>query len=131
MKIYLATNNKHKAEEIQEILKPYGVTIALTDIDKIEPKEWDIEKTAGENAERIAHLIGKPVLVDDTGVFFDAYPDFPGINPKWVFDRLGYKGLLKLVEHEKRTAYFKTAAAICFPGEKAHEFLFELRKLLS
>jgi non-canonical purine NTP pyrophosphatase (RdgB/HAM1 family) len=127
MKLYLATTNKHKADEIQEILKPYEIIIAITDCEKVEPKEWSLEKTAAENAERIANTIGKPVLVDDTGVFFDAYNDFPGINPKWVFERLGYKGLLKLVEGETRTAHFKTAAAICFPGEKPSVFVGELK----
>ncbi|MFA6889178.1 MAG: non-canonical purine NTP pyrophosphatase [Candidatus Woesearchaeota archaeon] len=126
MKLYLATINKYKAEEIQEILKPYGITILLTDCEKVEPKEWTIEKVAAENAERIANTIQQPVLVDDTGIFFDAYADFPGINPKWVFDRLGYKGLLKLLEGEIRTAKFRTAAAICFPGEKPHVFVAEL-----
>ncbi len=127
MKLYVATNNKHKAEEIAQILKPFGISVAITDNEKIEPKEWTLEKTAAENAERIANSIGKPVLVDDTGVFFEAYNDFPGINPKWVFDRLGYKGLLKLVEGEKRTAFFRTAAAVCFPHEKPHVFVGELK----
>lgn len=129
MDVYLASGNKHKVTEIQTILKPFGVTVHLleTTSEKIEPKEWPLEKVAAENAKRIAEQVGKPILVDDTGCFFDAYHDFPGAQARWSFERLGYKGLLKLLDGETRKARFRCAAAVCFPGEEPHVFVGEMK----
>lgn len=127
MKLYLATGNIHKVSEVQHILAPFGISIDhVPEYEKIEPKEWDLEKVAGENAKRLANATGKPILVDDSGCFFNAYADFPGPLTNWAFQRLGYKGLLKLLEGEKRVAVFRCAAAVCFPKEEPVVFVGEM-----
>lgn len=35
-----------------------------------------------------------------------------------LFNTLGFKGIFKLLEGEKRNAYFKTVAAYCEPGSE-------------
>jgi XTP/dITP diphosphohydrolase len=40
----------------------------------------------------------KPVLVTDTGSFIDALNGFPGANTKFTLNRIGNKGLIKLLE---------------------------------
>jgi XTP/dITP diphosphohydrolase len=127
MKLYLATGNPHKIEEVTTILAPFGIDIEMApDCEKIEPKEWPIEKVAAENAKRLAHISGLPTIVDDSGCFFGAYKTFPGALSNWSFENLGYKGLLKLLEGESRKAVFKCAAALCFPGEEPHIFFGEM-----
>jgi len=112
-KIFLVTKNKHKVEEISTVLKEFGIAVEQISDDKYEPKDMDLKQVAEYNAKLFYKKYKKPVAVDDTGVFFKAYPDFPGSHPKLIFELIGYKGLLKLLENEKREAEFKTVVGYC------------------
>lgn len=149
MNIYFVTGNKHKVEEAQIALKGSGVKIHLLDAEKKEPDEWTLEEVARNNAKRIADETGKTVIVEDTGVFFEAFDNFPGNKPKRWFEQLGYKGLLEKFyyvddkdhkdkkefkkTHEKaikeianRSAYFKTVIGYCEPHKEPLLFVGEL-----
>ncbi len=127
MELYFVTGNKHKFKEIAALFKDSGITLKQwTEDEKIENKDESLEQTAMQNAEKMCKKIKKPVAIDDTGVFFEAYPKFPGANPKWVFHALGYVGLLKLLEGKSRNAYFKTVVGYCEPGKKPIAFTGEL-----
>ncbi len=108
MKIYFATGNKHKVEEAQIALKDSGIELVILDEEKEEPSGWDMEKVAKYNAHKFADKMKAPVIVEDTGVFFEALDDFPGAEPKRWFEKLGYDGLLaKLEGQNNRKAYFQ------------------------
>jgi len=128
MKLYLATKNKSKFQEAKTILAPFGIILEQApDCEKIEPKEWPIEKVAAENARRLAHASKKPIIVDDSGCFFLAYNNFPGSQALWCFNGLGYTGLLKVLKGKDRSATFRCAAALCFPNEEPVVFLGEMK----
>ena len=93
MDIYFVTTNKHKFVQARSVLSKFNITLHQLVEEKFEPKEWDIEKVAGFNAKELANKTNKPVVVDDTGIFFDAYENFPAQNAKWVFEKIGYKGI--------------------------------------
>ncbi|MFH0876567.1 MAG: non-canonical purine NTP pyrophosphatase [archaeon] len=112
MDILFVTKNSHKFDEAQNILKKYGINLIQIKKDKNEPKELTLAQIAAINAESFYKELKKPVIVEDTGVFFSAYKNFPGNSPKLAFEQLGYNGLLKLLDHEKRNAYFMTAACL-------------------
>ena len=60
-------------------------------------------------------------MVEDTGIFFTAYPSFPGTIPKLAFQGLGYAGLLKLLEGKigrERGVYFLSCVGYCEPGKE-------------
>ena len=42
------------------------------------------------------------MLVDDSGIYFDHYDNFPGTLTKFAFYGLGFEGLLKLTEDDNR-----------------------------
>lgn len=117
MKVTFITTNKHKFEEVQDILKDYPIEVEWLNMKYNEDHEDGIEVTAKKAAKKLADELQKPIILDDTGLFFDAYPEFPGAAPKFVFNTLGYKGLLKLLEGEPRGAYFETVAAYCEPDK--------------
>jgi XTP/dITP diphosphohydrolase len=54
--------------------------------------------------------------VEDAGIFFNAYPGFPGLNTKWVMKKIGYDGILRLLADKDRTAYFRSVVAFCEPA---------------
>jgi XTP/dITP diphosphohydrolase len=123
MDIYFATTNKHKIKEARLALRNSNVKIHALNAEKIEPENWAIEEIVRNNSKRIADENVKTVIVEDTGVFFEAFDDFPGNMPKRWFEKLGYEGLLgKFFEGDKevknRRAYFKTVIGYCEPGKK-------------
>lgn len=121
-KIYFVTKNKHKFEEAKLALKGIDIEIEQIAEEKIEQKELSLKDVAIFNANLFFEKYKKPILIDDTGVFFKAYNNFPGTNPKLIFDSIGYKGLLKLLENENREAEFLTILAY---KDKDHLKIFE------
>ena len=113
MKIYLITKNPHKVEEIKTVMKEFNIEVEQIADEKVESKDMDLKDVAEYNAKFFYQKYKKPVAIDDTGVFFKAYNNFPGSHPKLMFERLGYKGLLKLLENEKKEAEFKTVVGYC------------------
>ena len=113
MKIYLVTGNKYKVSEAKAVFSEYNIEIEQLDEEKHEPKDMDLKQVAEHNAKFFYNKHKKPVIVDDTGVFFKAYPDFPGNHPRLMFELLGYKGLLKLLENESREVQFRTVVSYC------------------
>lgn len=116
MKIAFVTTNKHKFEEAKDILKGYPLELEQVDIEYEENHDASLETIAFTAAKAMAGQLGRPVVLEDTGLFFEAYQGFPGALPKFVFNTLGYRGIFKLLEGEDRRAYFRTVAGFCEPS---------------
>jgi len=132
MNIYFVTGNKHKVEEGQLSLAGSDVNIQILKADKKEPEEWSIEEVARNNAKRIANETGKTIIIEDTGVFFEAFNNFPGAKPKRWFNKLRYEGLLSKFnpnteqEITNRKAFFRAVIGYCEPGKEPILFVGEL-----
>ncbi len=81
MEIVLATGNKHKKEELADILHPHSVLVP-SDIDV----RFDFPETGStylENAygkaEHLFGMIGRPVIADDSGLSVPALGGEPGV----------------------------------------------------
>jgi len=114
--ICFVTGNAEKVKEVSAILKEYGLAVVHEKIDYPEDKEASMEEVAKKASKEIAEQLGKPVMVDDTGMFFHAYTNFPGAMPKFVFKGIGYDGIFRLLAGKDRTAHFETAVGYCEPG---------------
>jgi XTP/dITP diphosphohydrolase len=118
MKLIFATGNKHKAIEVQKILKEYDIEIGQVKCDYPEDHSKTVQEIAAAGAKHCAEELKLPVFVDDTGIFFTACKDYPGNAPKAVFETDSYEGLLKSVEGRDRHAYFLCVIAYCKPGQE-------------
>jgi len=118
MKLYFITTNKHKFEEVADILKEFPIELEHIDLEYDEHPDWGMEEIARSASKKLANKLQKPIILEDTGLFFEAYPGFPGAQPKFVFNTIGYKGIFKLLEGESRKAYFKTVAGFCEPTKE-------------
>ena len=123
MKIAFITTNKHKFEEVQALLKDYDIELIHEELEYDENHDHGIEEIAKNAAKKLADELGRPVILEDTGLFFEAYEGFPGPLPKFIIQTLNFKGIFKLLKGENRNAYFKTVAAFCEP--KKDPILFE------
>ena len=83
--IILATNNRHKLQEVREILCPHGITVyGLFDLN-LKPK--DMEENAPDyygnaliKAKAVAELTTMPIIADDSGLEVTAMDNKPGIH---------------------------------------------------
>jgi XTP/dITP diphosphohydrolase len=124
MKILIATNNKHKVEEIREILKNDKfelLTLSDLKIDiEVEEDKDTLEGNALKKAEEMFKVTGIPTIADDTGLFVDALNGEPGVySSRYAGENATYDdNCVKLLEIMKdipsnmRGAYFMTV--VCF-----------------
>ena len=82
MKIYFASGNTHKRDEMARIFPNHQVVIPLD-----EGIDFDPEETADTffgnayiKAESLWKVVGQPVLADDSGLCVDALGGSPGIK---------------------------------------------------
>lgn len=124
--IIMASGNKGKIKEAQEILEDYEI-IPMNEIGidiDVEEDQETFEGNARKKAETIAKTLnGKMCLADDSGIQIEYLDGFPG-----VFTKRWHKGTdkernealiekLNGVPHEKRKIKFVTAMALS-DGEK-------------
>lgn len=128
--IIIATKNKGKAKEFQEIFKKYGYDIkTLLDY----PEIGDVPETgetfkenALQKATTISEQLDTIVLADDSGLEVDVLDGAPGIYSARYAGEHGndYKNNEKLlhdlndVPKEKRHANFHCSLALVGPGKK-------------
>lgn len=119
--IIIASGNKGKIREVQEILNEYKITSMQeknVNID-VEEDQDTFVGNAIKKAETIAkELKGKLCIADDSGIEIECLDGFPGVNTKrWLkgTDRernLAIIEKLKEIQKEKRKIRFVTAMAI-------------------
>lgn len=112
MALLFATSNKHKFEEASAILKGKGVECRWFRFDHRELRSDSLEEIARDAVEEAHRQCGKPVFVEDTGLFVKALEGFPGTYSGWVLKKVGVEGILKLMAGmEDRSAYFEACIA--------------------
>lgn len=131
MKVILASNNKHKLEEIKNILTPMGYDVvpqseAGCEID-VEETGTTFEENATLKAQAVYDMTKTAVISDDSGLEVDYLNGAPGVYSHRYAgenatdaDRCA-KLLSELsgVEKEKRTARF--VCVICFIDENGNK----------
>lgn len=109
MKVVLASKNKHKLVEIDQITKKFDMELVLqselgVDID-VEETGTTFEENSFLKANAVMQATGLPALADDSGIAVDALNGEPGIySARYGFDdTLDDRGrvdlLLKNTEH--------------------------------
>lgn len=132
MKLLIATKNKGKAKEIQEILSGLNVeVVSLLDYHFNLPPEIGLtfEENAIQKARYAFNETGLPTLADDSGLEVDALGGKPGIysarfaapiaTDKENNSKLQYE--IRKTPPDKRTARFKCALAFV-DGDKEQTF---------
>ena len=133
MALVFATNNKHKLEEINNLLEGQFEIISLQDIDCHEdiPEEQDtLEGNALQKARFIKEHYGYDCFADDTGLEIDALDNRPGVysaryaGPSKDSEDNMRKVLEEMSGIQNRKACFRTVIALII---KDKEYIFEGR----
>ena len=115
--ISIATGNMHKVEELNQVLASCGYRVVPASIPKIEIQSNRLEEVAVVAASTAYTLHGKPVVVEDAGLFVEALNGFPGPYSSYVYRTIGVEGLLRLMEGiSSRRAYFYSVIALAHSG---------------
>jgi non-canonical purine NTP pyrophosphatase (RdgB/HAM1 family) len=98
--LYYATGNSDKFETVARFIEKNFPHIVLKPCvqDFVEIQSYDQKSVALDKARQAWNFLQEPVLVDDSGVYFEKYNKFPGVLTKYIYQGIGLEGLLKLVE---------------------------------
>lgn len=134
MKLWVASQNQHKIEEIGQILGSKVKVLSLLDLPNFEQAEETAE-TFQENARLKARALWdklhEPVFADDSGLEVDALGGQPGVRsmrysePELTYEKNIDKLLRELspFPEGKRTARFR--CAVIFIDDQGNDHLFE------
>ena len=107
MKIFFVTGNENKLREASEIL---GFEVTSLSIDLPEEQEIEVDRIIESKARAAYEKVKHPVIVEDTGLYFEAMNGFPGGLIKWVLKSTGNEGVVTMLDgFGNRKAYAKTS----------------------
>jgi len=127
--LLIATNNKGKVEEIQDLLKGIGIELVTPNAVGIQLHVEEDGSTYAENAEKKAvafsHATGLVSLADDSGLEVDALNGAPGLYSNRYLskpnatdsDRRAYLLMNLKDKPHPWTATFHATIAIAIPGK--------------
>lgn len=109
MKIFFGTTNEGKLHEARSLLdiEVEGTPLEIPEIQSLDPV-----KVATQKAKDWFAKLGKPVLIEEVALFFDALNLLPGTYIKDFEKSLGNDGLTKLLG-KNRKATAQTTLAFC------------------
>lgn len=123
--IVLASNNKHKIEEIKDLLKDFNVNIqSLKDLNLGEPVEngTTFLENAIIKAKYVFEKTGLPTLADDSGFCLEALNGFPAISSARFIKAVGgeeqaFEILNKCLDNRSKKAFFITNLAFIYKNK--------------
>ena len=112
--LFFASSNEHKFQEAERILANLGMQINLFKTTLEEIQSNNLNDIAEKKAINAYDLIQKPVIIEDDGLFINTLNGFPGPYSSYVYDTIGNKGIMNLLENSKvRDAKFVSIIAYC------------------
>ena len=127
MKLVFATNNKHKLQEVRDILGNRVEVLSLNDInchDDIPETAETLQGNALIKARHIYEKYGLDCFADDTGLEVEALDGEPGVySARYAGEECCSKAnmqklLHNLIGKENRNAQFRTVIALIIKGEE-------------
>lgn len=103
------TGNPNKVKEAQMIL---GITLDQVDISIEEIQTCDVETAVNHKVREAYSRLGKPVMVEDSGLVFEAWNGLPGALVKWFEKTVGLAGMARMLDPFP----VRRAVAQCFVG---------------
>jgi XTP/dITP diphosphohydrolase len=129
-RVFLASRNRKKIEEMERILREHVPGIEVVGIDDVEGYDEPVEDQSTFEGNALVKAragraaTGLPSLADDSGLCVDALSGMPGVlSARWSGrpkdDDRNNRLLLDQLEDvpdERRTAHFRCAVAFCHDG---------------
>ncbi|MFZ3054675.1 MAG: RdgB/HAM1 family non-canonical purine NTP pyrophosphatase [Minisyncoccales bacterium] len=117
-----ATGNHQKLKEFEDIL---GIKLNHSDLDLDEIQSTEVEEVAKHKVKQVYDLLKEPVIVEDTGLYFEELNGLPGALVKFFVKKLTLEKICSLIK-ENRKAKAVTCIAY-FDGENLKTFIGETK----
>lgn len=124
----LATTNKGKLAEFNEMGKKVGIKFTTIDMPEIEENGTTFEENSLIKAKAISKITNMPVVADDSGLCIECLPDELGLHTARFLNHLPMKErcleLIKKVDEKNTTrdAYFVCVITLIYPDGKYYHF---------
>lgn len=132
MKLSIVTGNSGKYEQIARGLPNFlEVEQAILDISEIQTSL--LTEISRDKCIKAFEQLWKPCLVDDSGIYFDAFHEFPGALSKFIYQWIGLEGIKRLYDSvEDVSAYFQCVLSYMDETmEEPLQFIWEVSWTLS
>jgi len=102
----------HSQQKLADAERFLGMKLLHYNLDLPEIQSVDVEEVAAHKVKTAHEALKRPVLVEDTGLYLDAWSGLPGALVKWFVQRVGDKGICEMLgQAENRHAWVKTVIA--------------------
>lgn len=129
MRAVFVTTNENKRREAARILR---IELETLDLDLPEIQALDVAEVAAAKARAAYEALGRPVLVEDSGLVVEAWNGLPGALTKWFLGSVGNEGLLRMIgPGDLRSARAVCAVAIADAGGSVRIFRGEVEGTLA
>lgn len=138
MKVFIATGNKKKIDEIKPLLKDFEV-LSIADginIPEVEENSDTFEGNSQKKALEIAKFLNMVAIADDSGLMVDALEGEPGVySARYAGENANDSdNNKKLIQNLKgignRKAKFVSVISIAKPNGEVHSFRGEVEGLI-
>lgn len=116
--LYYVTGNKSKFKLLADFI-PANAPIELKQFEYnlFEEQIEDQKEIAISKAKQAWEQLKKPLIVDEVGVYFKKYNNFPGAFTKFVYKGLGFDGIYKLMNDGDEISYLLNIVYIYKPDK--------------
>lgn len=129
MRILFATGNENKILEARDVLGPLGHSVEGLVINGLrpnfdEPKHLGLDGVAESKIRQATEFIqgseleGSAILVEDSGIFLDAFPEWPGAKSSDIEKEIGLYGIIEKIKESGNSGAEYRAVAILSNGNQ-------------
>ncbi len=121
--IVYVTSNAGKFVEVERYFQRHAphINLVRADVDIEEIQSMDQDTIALDKARKAWQQLRVPLLIDDAGIYFNRWHNFPGVLTKFVVQGLGMEGIKRLID-EDDTGYFRLLLVYVDEGGNLHPF---------
>ena len=110
--VLFASSNENKYKEAKTILSKFDINLEFFKCYLQEIQADTLEEVALHKVTQAFSQSSRPVIVEDDGLFIESLNGFPGPYSSFVFKTIGNKGIVKLLQ-VNRKAKFQSVIAYC------------------
>ena len=122
--MYFATGNLGKTREVQNILQ---IPVNQIKLDLIEIQSIDVKQIIEAKAKDAYDKFGEPVLVEDTGLHFEAWNGLPGALITWFMKSVDNDGICEMLQSFDNKKAVAVTIVGYYDGEEFHSFEGEIK----
>jgi len=127
-RLCFATSNDSKFEEAKVVLDEFGLKLSRLRTKGRELQSDDVAEIAAGAASDASARYGRPLFVEDTGLFVKSLAGFPGAYAAFVYRTIGLGRFLDLLSGSPdRSAEFVSAVAYVEGSGRPRAFVGRLR----